>query len=201
MNLVDRVKNIVLTPKTEWPVIASESTSVRDLYLGYAVPLAAIGPVAQFIGLCLFGFAFLFAAGFGMPIVWALSQAIVHFVLALIGVFIVGLIIDALAPTFGGTKNRLQALKVAIYSSTPGWVAGVLFILPALGILAILASLYGIYVMYLGLPVLMKAPQEKAVPYTAVVIICAIVVFAIITAVVSMMGGFGMPGRGFGYHP
>jgi hypothetical protein len=201
MNLVDRVKNIILTPKTEWPVIASESTSVKDLYLGYAVPLAAIGPVAAFIGLCLFGFAFLFAAGFGMPIVWALSQAIVHYVLALIGVFIVALIIEALAPTFGGTKNRLQALKVAIYASTPGWVAGVLFLLPALGILAILASLYGIYVMYLGLPVLMKSPQEKAVPYTAVVIICAIVVFAIITVVVSLMGGFAIPGRGFGYHP
>jgi Yip1-like protein len=201
MNIVDRVKNIVLTPKTEWPVIAAEATSVRELYLGYVVLLAAIGPVARFIGLCLFGFSFLFAGGFGVPIVWALSGAIAQYVLALVGVFIVGLIIDALAPTFGGEKNRLQALKVAVYASTPSWVAGVFYLLPALGILAVLASLYGIYVLYLGLPVLMKAPQEKAVPYTAVVIVCAIVVFVVIGLIAGMVGGFGMPARGFGYRP
>jgi hypothetical protein len=201
MNIVDRVKNIILTPKSEWLVIASEATSVRELYLSYVLPLAAISPVARFIGICLFGFSFLFAGSFGMPIVWALSGAIAHYVLALVGVFIVGLIIDALAPTFGGEKNQLQALKVAIYASTPSWVAGVFYLLPSLGILAGLAGLYGIYVLYLGLPVLMKAPQDKAVPYTAVVIVCAIVVFVIIGVIVSMVGGFGMPSRGLSYRP
>jgi len=164
------------------------------------VPLAAIGPVALFIGKSLFGFSALFAGSSGVPIVWALSQAITHYVLTLVGVFIVCLIIDALAPTFGGERNQLQALKVAVYASTPSWVAGVFYLLPALGILAVLASLYGIYVLYLGLPVLMKAPPEKAVPYTAVVIVCAIVVFVIVGAVVGMVGGFGMPTRGFGNH-
>jgi hypothetical protein len=200
MNLVDRVKNILLTPKTEWPVIASESTSVMTLYVGYVVPLAAIGAVARLIGALLFSFAFLFAAGFGMPIVWVLSQAIVHFVLALVGVFVVGLIIDALAPTFGGQKNQLQALKLAVYASTPSWIASVVLILPPLGILVGLAALYNIYLLYLGLPVLMKAPQEKAVPYTVVVIICAFVVALIIGVVVGTVGGFGMPSRGF-YRP
>jgi hypothetical protein len=200
MNLVDRVKKILLTPKTEWPVIAAEATSIQTLYLGYVVPLAAIGAVARFIGVLLFSFAFLFAAGFGMPIVWAISQAITQFVLALVGVFVVGLIIDTLAPTFGGQKNQLQALKVAVYATTPSWIASVLLVLPMLGILAALAALYGIYLMYLGLPVLMKAPQDKAVPYTAVVVICAIVVFGIIGVIVGAMSGFGMPSRGF-YHP
>jgi hypothetical protein len=200
MNLVNRVKNILLTPNAEWPVIAAESISVGTLYLGYVVPLAAIGAVARLIGAFLFSFAFLFAAGFGMPIVWVLSQAIVQFVLALVGVYVVGLIIDALAPTFGGQKNQLQALKLAVYASTPSWVASVLLILPPLGILVGLAALYGIYLLYLGLPVLMKAPQEKAVPYTVVVIICAFVVFVVIGAVVGAMSGFGMSSRGF-YHP
>ncbi len=201
MNIVDRVKNIVLTPQTEWPVIAAEATSVRELYLGYVVPLAAIGPVARFLGISLFGFSFLFAGRFGMPIVWALSAAISQYVLALVGVFIVGLIIEALAPKFGGEKNRLQALKVAVYASTPAWIGGVFYLLPSLGMLATLASLYGIYVLYLGLPVLMKAPQDKAVPYTAVVIVCAIVVFVVIGAIVGEVGGFGMPSGRFGYRP
>jgi hypothetical protein len=199
-NIVDRVKNIVMTPQTEWPVIAAEATSVKELYLGYVMPLAAIGPIARFLGIFLFGFSFWFAGRFGMPVVWMLSGVIAQYVLALVGVFIVGLIIDALAPKFGGEKNPIQALKVAVYASTPTWIAGVFYLLPSLGILATLASLYGIYVLYLGLPVLMKAPADKAVPYTAVVIVCAIVVFVIIGAVVGELGGFGMPSRGF-YHP
>lgn len=193
MNLVDRVKNIVLTPKTEWLAIAPETTPIRDLYLWYVVPLAAIAPVARFLGTSLFGFSSPFSRHFQLPIAWALTQAIVHYVFALVGVFIVGLIIDALAPTFGGEKNRLQALKVAVYAWTPAWVAGILLIIPSLGALVLLASLYSIYVLYLGLPVQMKAPQEKAAGYTAVVIVCAIVVFAIIGVIVGTIGGFGMP--------
>ena len=93
--------------------------------------------------------------------------------------FVLGLIIDALAPKFGGEKNSAQALKVAVYSFTPGWAVGVVRILPSLGILAGLASLYGIYLLYLGLPRLMKSPQEKAVVYTLVVVACGFGVFLV----------------------
>jgi hypothetical protein len=201
MNLVDRVKNIILTPKTEWPVIAAESTSVRDLYLGYVMLLAAIGPVAQFIGISIFGLSLPFGGRFTMPIVWALSQAITHYILTLVGVFVIALIIEALAPTFAGTKNRLQALKVTAYALTPSWIAGVLLLMPSLAILALLAALYGVYLLYLGLPVLMKSPPEKALPYTAVVIVCVIVLFVIVAAIAGLVGGFGMPSRGLPYHP
>src|SRR3546814_386237 len=92
------------------------------------------------------------------------------YVLTLAAIYIVALVIDALAPTFGGQKNPIQALKVAVYSGTAGWVAGIASLLPTLAILGgLVGGLYSLYLLYLGLPRLMKAPEDKAVVYTVVV--------------------------------
>ena len=102
-------------------------------------------------------------------------------------VFILALVIDGLAPSFGGQKDQVQALKVAAYAGTAGWVGGVFGLIPALGIISLLFALYGLYLLYLGLPVVMKAPQDKAIGYTVVVIIVYIVLFLIIGAVVGAL--------------
>lgn len=190
MGIVDRVRNICLTPSSEWPVIAAEPASTGELLSGYVAPLAAIGAVAGFIGGSIVGRSGLFTGTYRIPIATGLGFAVFSFVIAVIGVFVLSLIINALAPTFGGQKDSMQALKVAVYSYTPAWVAGALQILPALGMLAILGGLYGLYLLYLGLPVLMKAPQDKAIGYTAVVVICAIVI--------SMVGAMGAAVIGVG---
>jgi hypothetical protein len=189
MNLIDRAKNIVLTPKTEWETISSEQLSTGQLYKGYVLPLAGIGPIASFIGLSLVGVSLPLMGHYRMPFLSGLSTAVVSYIFALIGVYLVALIINALAPTFGGEKNQERALKVAVYASTPAWIAGALYILPGLSVLALLASLYGLYLLYVGLPVLMKSPTEKAVGYTAVVVICAFVLFAIMGALTATIGG------------
>jgi len=185
MNIVERVKNILLKPKEEWPVIAGETTSTAELYTSYIIPLAAIPAVAMFIGWSIIGLPFFGRIGMGI----GLSMMVTQFVLALVGVFVLALIIDALAPTFAGEKNQAQALKVAAYSMTAAWLAGIFHILPMLGILAIL-GLYSLYLLFLGLPVLMKVPAEKAVAYTVVVIVAAIVLWAVISAVSTVF----MPG-------
>jgi hypothetical protein len=195
--LLERAKNILLKPNAEWPVIAAETTSTGKLYTGYIVPLAAIGPIASIIGMSLVGISVPFLGTMRTPILSSVSYAVVAFVLALIGVFVLALIIDALAPTFSGEKNQAQALKVAAYSYTPAWLAGILGLIPMLSLLGALAALYGLYLLYLGLPVLMKAPKEKAIGYTAVVVLCAIVlgvVFGVISGTV--MGAGGMPWMG-----
>ena len=183
MAIVQRIKGICLKPKEEWQVIAAESSTTSDLFKNYAVPLAAIGAVAGFIGMSFVGITIPMLGTIRTPLVSGLVGAIVRLVLSLVGVYVLALIIDALAPKFGGEKNAAQALKIAVYSSTPGWVAGALHLLPSLGMLAALAGLYGLYLMYLGLPRLMKSPQEKAVGYTLVVVACAIGI-AIVTSVV-----------------
>jgi len=109
--------------------------------------------------------------------------------MTLVMCFVLSLIIDALAPTFGGQKNQIQALKLAVYSFTPAWLAGVLRIVPLLGVLIFFAALYSIYVLYLGVPRLMKSPQDQAVAYTAVVVVCAMVLGFIVFAMAGLFLG------------
>lgn len=197
MSLVERAKNIILTPKSEWPVIDKEQTTTGGLYTGYIIPLAAIGPIAQIIGWSVIGMSLPFVGSFRMPIGYAVRAGVIAYVASLVGTFVLALIIDALAPTFGGQKNQMQALKVAAYSSTAAWVAGIFSLFPPLAILGLL-GLYSLYLLFLGLPVLMKAPEDKAMGYTVVVIICALVLWIIIATITRQFmwrpTGMGLPG-------
>lgn len=193
MNLVERVKGILLRPKQEWQAIAGETTTIAELYKSYVVLLAAIGPVASVIGISIVGISLPFMASFRIPFTTAIASAVVHYVLSLVGVYILALIIDALAPTFSGEKNTTQAFKLAAYSYTPGWVVGIFAIIPALSVLGIL-GLYGVYLLYLGLPVLMKSPREKSVGYTVAVIIAAVIIFIVIGIVSRAFISFPTPG-------
>jgi hypothetical protein len=189
MNLVERAKRILLSPQTEWQVIDGESTSPAALYTGYIMPLAAIAPIANVIGYSVFGIRVPFSATvYRVPIGSAITSAVVSYVLTLIGVYVLALLIDALAPTFGGTRSPIQALKVAAYSSTAGWLAGIFAIMPGLRMLGIL-GVYSLYLLYLGLPVLMKAPADRAVGYTALVVLAAIVLFIAIGVVGAQFTG------------
>ena len=184
MDLMERAKRILLQPSREWQVIDEEPTSTVELYRSYIVPLAAIGPLASIVGLWIVGFSVPFLGTYRVSFGAALSHAVVSYALTLAGVYVLALIINALAPTFAGQKSEIQALKVATYASTAAWLAGIFSLIPMLSMLGIL-GVYSLYLLYLGLPVLMKAPQEKALGYTIVVIIAAIVIFAVI----GMVGG------------
>jgi Yip1-like protein/zinc ribbon protein len=191
--LIARVKNILVSPKTEWPVIAAESSSASAIYMGYVAPLVAIGVIATFIGQSMVGLPLLGRVG----MVAGLAHAIISFVLSFVGVFLIAWIVDLLAPTFGGQRDPQAALKVTVYSFTPGWVAGVLNLIPMLGVLGIIAALYGLYLLYLGLPVLMRCPADKSVGYTVVTVICAIVMWIVIGALTTCaVGGLGLMGIG-----
>lgn len=174
--LVERVTRIVKDPAGEWPVIERESTTVEALFREYIAPLAAIPVVATLIGTTLVGVTVPFVGTYRVGFGSGLANAVLSYVFALAGVYLAAIIIDKLAPTFESTPNQMQALKLVAYASTPGWVAGVLNVVPALGVLGILAALYGVYLFYLGAPVMMKTPQSKVIPY---MITCAVVVIVI----------------------
>lgn len=186
-SLVNRVKGILMQPKSEWQVIDGEPATVSSIYMGYIVPLAAIPAICGAIPMARYYVGF--AARF----------AVTEYVLALISPFVLALIINALAPTFGGQKNQIQALKVAAYAATASWVGGVFLLLPALGIISLVAGLYSLFLLYLGLPVLMKSPSDRAMGYTVVTIIVAVVLFVVLNrAAMMVMGGpvgFGAYGR------
>jgi len=196
VSIVDRARNICLSPTTEWPVIAAEPTTTGTLISGYVVPMAAIGAVAGFLGGSLIGQSTFFLGTYRVPLFTGLVVALFTFCMAIVAVFLVSLVINALAPSFGGQQDSIQALKVAVYSYTPAWIAGALRIVPLLGIFAIFAALYGLYLLFLGLPRLMKCPEDKALGYTAVVVVCAIVVSVIVASIGGVIAGAGMIGAG-----
>ena len=183
MNLVERAQKIILQPQQEWYVIQQEPTPPAQIYTSYIIPLAAIGPVARIIGLMLFGLSVFLGPLTGL-IPYAVVSAILLFALDLASVYVMALIIDGLAPSFQGHKNLNQAFKVAAYCKTPAWLGGIFYLIPTLGIIGALLGLYSLYLLYLGLPILMHTPPDKAIGYTAVVIIAAIVIFIIIGAIV-----------------
>jgi hypothetical protein len=181
MNLVERVKGIILSPKTEWPVIAGEPGDAGYLFSNYVAILAAIPAVCGFIGSVIAG----------TPIIGALLAAVIHYVLAFVTVYIVALIVNLLAPTFGSQKSLASALKVTVYSYTPSWLVGVFLLIPGLRFLTIL-GLYGLYLLWLGLPPVMKTPPDKAIWYTIVIVVCAIVVAIVIGAIITALIGVRM---------
>ena len=200
MALIDRVQSILLRPKQTWPVIAAEGGDVASIYTNYVLILAAIPAIASFIGLTMIGVG-AFGVSYRIPILTGLVQMCVGYVLSLVMVFVMALIVNALAPTFGGTKNQVQAVKLIAYGSTAGFIGGIFSLIPTLGILGILTALYSIYLIYTGIAVLMRCPPDKAGAYTAVVIVCGIVAGILLFAVshlFSPMGRMGMGGLAAG---
>ena len=185
VSIVDRAKNIIVSPKTEWPRIDAEPATIGGIYTSYVIILAAIGPVAMLIGQQLIGVNVL-GVSFKPSIGYSIGSAVLTYILSLVSVYVLAFIIDALAPSFGGTKDMVKAFKVAAYSSTAAWLAGIFQIIPMLAFLAIV-GLYSLYLLYLGLPLLMRVPQDKAVGYTVVVIVAFIVIYFVAAMIVGAL--------------
>jgi hypothetical protein len=191
MDLLCRVQEILLRPRETWPVIKSEEATIGGIYKSYALILAAIPAVAQATGLALIGTSFLgvrYRASLGNT----LADAILSYCVSLVGLYSVALVVNGLATKFASQKNLTNALKLVAYSWTPSWVAGPLLLIPSLGWLAKLVSLYGLYLLYLGLPVLMETPRERV----AVYFLCAVVLSTIFVGfVISVVALFFPLGR------
>ena len=195
-SLAARAKALITRPADEWPVIAAESATPADLMRGWAVPLAAIGPVAGFIHGQLFGFGAL-GISYRPGIVAGLSTLVVSYILGLVGVVVLALVAQNVAPRFGGVADRASAFKLVVYGSTAAWVAGVFQLIPGLGLLAIL-GLYSLYLYYLGATPVMRVPQDKAAGFTAVTILAAVLLYIVVGAVSSAF--LGIFGGGVGSH-
>jgi len=182
---IARAKAILATPRTEWPIAAAEPASVGGLYTTYIVWIAALPAIAGFIKHSLIGTGFL-GVVVRTPIAAGIAGMVLQYVLSLVVAYIVALIINVLAGTFNGQKDMVQALKTVAYSWTAAWVAGIAVIIPWIGwLIALAGAIYGIYLLYLGLPFTMKCPPEKAGGYTALTVIIAIVLSWIVGLIVA----------------
>jgi hypothetical protein len=191
MDLKSRVINILTKPKEEWPVISAESTDVAALYKEYIAPLAAIPAVCGFLGMSIIGIGLPFVGTMRTSLVNGLAGLILRYALSLGGVYAAALIIDKLAPKFQSTSGIVRSLKMVAYASTASWVASAFLLIPALSPLVALAGLYGIYLYYLGLPVVMNTPEDRVIPYMAVSAVVIVVIFVVVGAISSSVVGVG----------
>ena len=192
MNLMARVQGICLKPKEEWIKIQGESTPVKTLFLQYVIPLAAIPAAAQFIGYGLIGVRVPLFGNLRLPFGTAIVRALLTFVLTAAAAYVAGLIINALAPSFASKQNMEAAMKLAVYALTPSWIAGVLYIIPALSILVGLAGLYGLYILYLGFQApMMETPKEKVMSYFLVSLVVMVVLWLVIGLIIGSVFALG----------
>ena len=179
----NRLKGILLQPGTTWKAIDGEFTKPAALYKGWVLPLALIGPICGALGTLVFGVNFGVVGTYRIPIQTIATIAVVDYVLSVVGVFALSMVISLLAPTFGGQKNDVQGLKVAAYGSTPWFVAGVFHLLPQLALVGILVSLYTVYLVFSGVPIVMKPAKDQAMGYAIVAVLGAVVVALIVLAI------------------
>ncbi len=185
MDIVARAKGLITRPREEWQAIAGEASDTAGLFKGYVIPMSAIPAVAGFIGWAIF--ARMFAAALpGLSVGALLVQSVVSYVFGLAGVWVFGKIAQALAPRFGGTGEEAPAMKLAAYSPTASWLAGVFVVFPPLAIFALL-GFYSLYILYKGVPVVTRVPENRAPVFTLALIACGFAVYLVLGSVASLL--------------
>jgi hypothetical protein len=205
MSLVDRAKNILLSPATEWDAIAKEPATVGGLFTGYAIPLMLLPLIGQIVGLGLLGIGAEGYALMGLGTIGIMGAAIVGAIGLGLGILLLYAMIfavKAISPSFNGNSDMVQAAKLMVYASTPSWVAGL--ITPSLGALGGLVGLaavaYVVYLLYIGVRSMLEVPQEKSAGFTVVIVLIYIVLTVVLSMVVfgllltTVMGGAMMAG-------
>jgi Yip1 domain len=185
MNTIERAKKIMLSPKTEWQVIDTEETTTNKPTTMYLILLALIPAIGWLIGYGLIGYNVL---GVHIGSVSAgIRQAVISYASTIASAYLTAYIITMLASKFQSKGDFSKAFQLVVYSYTPMFLAGVLYIIPSLGTLAGIVGLYGLYILYLGIAPMMKTPEEKVTPYYLSSIVCVILVFFLFSTLLSAL--------------
>jgi len=185
MNQLDRAVSILKSPLTELTKVKSEGINKNDIIKQYIAVIALIPAIAYIIGMGIVGVNMWMVGTFKYPIETAVIGGILMYILSIVDVYVIGIVINALAPSFASKQDENQAMKLAAYSATAGLIGGIFTIIPMLSVITLLFSLYGLYILYLGIPVLMETPKDKALVYTIVIIVVAIVIYLVIGAIIN----------------
>jgi hypothetical protein len=192
--MIARARSLVLHPTDTWAVIDEEPSTIEELYKGWVIPLAAIPAVCRTVGMLGFGGVQIFGVRYRPNFVGIISEAVLTYALTLISVYVLALILDEFALRFGGERSRTQAFKLAAYSGTAGWLGGAFLLLPSIGgLIALLGGLYSLYLLYLGLPTLMRSDPDRTTPYFVLSLVATILLALLIGSLVSWVGGWGGP--------
>ncbi|EQD70106.1 conserved hypothetical protein, membrane [mine drainage metagenome] len=115
------MRDLLLAPPKTWSKIADENATSLSIYTTWVLWLAAIPLVASLIGLAIYGSQL--PLGFSLSLRMGSATALLSYAIDLIKVLALAMCVSALAPSFGGRKDRVQALKAVAYAYTPIWIA------------------------------------------------------------------------------
>lgn len=177
-----RAYGLLREPQKEWQQIKAEETTIPHLMIGYVAPLAAIPPVCGLIGSLIFEpvrVGSISEALVGVVVTWVVTIALV---------FLLGVLVNTLADQFDADRNDIGGQKIAAYSITPALLSGLFSLWPPLWWVALPALAAMVYIMYRGLPVLMNAPQDRALAYAGTVTVAAAVAAIVLFALASCVG-------------
>lgn len=178
--ILERVKQISFKTKDTWTVIKDEEATVSGIFKSYLLLLAAVPALANFLGRMIIGYPVPFSKSIRLNFGESLVTAIIEYAIMLLGIWVVAKVITFFAPKFSATQDEVKSFKLAVYSYSPYLAAGVLFIIPSLGILVGLVGIYSLIVLYFGLPIVLDVPKNKVLPFFVVIIVSMIVVYIII---------------------
>ena len=191
MNLIERVKNILITPKTEWDVINGETATPQSLLMSYVLPMSVVSAVGPLLS------GLLFAGVLGLK--YFIITAAIALIASVVGYYITVIIVDMLAPSFGSEKNMGKSAQLVAYSGAPSYIGGLLSFIPVIGwLIGLAAWAYGIYLMYLGIGPLKKTPEDKKVVYMIVAFVIMIALYFILVAILGaiLFAAMGMTAGG-----
>jgi hypothetical protein len=174
MKMVNQAKNLLINPKGTMLKLKDEQVTMMDIII-----YLAIIAVPTFLGMLL-GYGFFWSWGNGNFLGYAFAMAIITYILSIVGIIIFGFIFNALAGNFKSKQNKMQALKLVSYAATPWLLLGIVNVYPPAGLIALLGGIYGLYILYLGIPIFMETPKEQEIPYFIIGLIVFIVVMAIV---------------------
>jgi len=180
--LFTRIKGMLFAPSAEWALIATEATPTARLYTTFIAPLALLDALVAFVHVT--------SGAVHVPFSGGVITALLVFGFGLLGIFLVAVIIDAVAPFFGAVSDRRLASAIAAYASTPIWLATVFVHFPTLWApLQVLAVIYHTWLLYLGLRLLMKAAPDRVLGYATTVVLCTILLEIVFAIASTALGG------------
>lgn len=181
--IFERAKAILYKPKETWWAIKNEAGTIQDLFVNYAAPLALIPAVATLIGLVVVGIRMPSGSFARAPFMESLTGGVLGYFFHLVGLIAAAWVINFLAPYFNSRQDFVGAVKLVVYSMTPVWLVGIFSLLPGLGILQ-LFGFFGVYLLFLGLPVMLDTPTDKMVWFTTFIMLAAFLISLILTIIV-----------------
>ncbi len=187
--IIGIAKDVLLNPKGCWEQLKARQETIADIYKNFLIPIMVVVTICSFIGKTFVGISVPFVGTWKAPFMSALGGSIVFFVLQLAGIYVAAMVLEYIAKKFDVTVSRVDAFKLMSYALVPSYLAGMLMIIPALGILGFILGIYALYVYYCGIPVMLGIPQDRQMSFFWI----SFIAFVVIGVVFSLVVGIFMP--------